>query len=135
MEIGREHCRTCKATSKVRFKRSHRRLSIAPFEIWNVVCKHVWKPKVDTFSTWCDGHVFNMKQGTCVINFMLLNVLVGKLYRHFRVRKLAVVVVVVAVVVVVIVYKIVLTVCVRACACVYLHFCVFNKLKVNSAFF
>jgi hypothetical protein len=29
-----------------------------------------------------------MKQGMCVINFMLLNVLVGKLYRHFRVRKL-----------------------------------------------
>jgi hypothetical protein len=43
---------------------------------------------VDTFSTCCDGHVFNMKQGTCVINFMLLNVLVRKLYRHFRVRKL-----------------------------------------------
>jgi hypothetical protein len=32
--------------------------------------------------------VFSMKQGTCVINFMLLNVLVGKLNRHFWVRKL-----------------------------------------------
>jgi hypothetical protein len=52
------------------------------------VCKHVWKPRVNTFSTCCDGHVFNMKQGMCIINFMLLNVLVGKLYRHFRVRKL-----------------------------------------------
>jgi hypothetical protein len=50
--------------------------------------KYVWKPKVDTFTICCDGHVFNMKQGTCVINFMLLNILVGKLYRHVRVRKL-----------------------------------------------
>jgi hypothetical protein len=32
--------------------------------------------------------VFSMKLGTCVINFMLLNVLVGKLYWHFWVRKL-----------------------------------------------
>jgi hypothetical protein len=80
MEVGREHCRTCETTSRVRFKRSHRSPSI--------VCKHVWKAKVDTFSTCCDGHVFNMKQGTCVINFMLLNILVGKLYRHFCIRKL-----------------------------------------------
>jgi hypothetical protein len=29
-----------------------------------------------------------MKLGTCVINFILLNVLVGKLYRRFLVRKL-----------------------------------------------
>jgi hypothetical protein len=52
------------------------------------MCKHVWKPKVDTFSSCCDGLVFNMKQGMCVINFMLLNVLVRKLYWYFRVRKL-----------------------------------------------
>jgi hypothetical protein len=52
------------------------------------VCKHVWKPKVDIFSTCCDGHVFNTKQGTRIINFMLLNVLVWKLYQHFQVRKL-----------------------------------------------
>jgi hypothetical protein len=32
--------------------------------------------------------VFSMKLGTCVINFMLLNILVRKLYRHFWVRKL-----------------------------------------------
>jgi hypothetical protein len=32
--------------------------------------------------------VFSMKLGTCVINFMLLHVLVGKLYRHFWVQKL-----------------------------------------------
>jgi hypothetical protein len=51
------------------------------------MCKHVWKPKVDTFSTCYDGYVFNMKQGMCLINFMLLNVLVGKLYRHFWVQK------------------------------------------------
>jgi hypothetical protein len=80
MELGREHCAACRTTSRVRFKRPHRRLSI--------VCKHVWKPKVETFSICCDGHVLNMKQGTCVINFMLLNVLFGKLYRHFWVRKL-----------------------------------------------
>jgi hypothetical protein len=88
VEIGREHCRVSETTSRVRFKRSHWRLSITPFEIWDVVCKHVWKPKVDTFNACCDGHVFNMNQGTCVINFMLLKVWVGKLYRHFLVRKL-----------------------------------------------
>jgi hypothetical protein len=79
MKIGRKHYRTCETTSRARFKWSHRRLSIAPFKIWNVVYKHVWKPKVDTFSTCCDSHVFSMKQGMCVINFMLLNVFVGKL--------------------------------------------------------
>jgi hypothetical protein len=31
---------------------------------------------------------FSMKLGTCVINFMLLDVLVGKLYRRSWVRKL-----------------------------------------------
>jgi hypothetical protein len=80
MDIGREHSRTCETTSRVRFKPSHRRLSI--------VCKHAWEPNVDTFSICCDDHVFNMKQGTCVTNFILLNVLVGKLYRQFQVRKL-----------------------------------------------
>jgi hypothetical protein len=64
----------------VRIMWSHRRLSITPFEIWNVMCQHVWKRKVDTFSTCCDSHVFNVKQSTCSINFMFLNVLVGKLY-------------------------------------------------------
>jgi hypothetical protein len=32
--------------------------------------------------------MFSMKLGTCIINFMLLNVLVGKLYQHCWVRKL-----------------------------------------------
>jgi hypothetical protein len=88
METGRKHCRTWEITLRVRFKRSHQRLSITPFEIRNVMCKHVWNPKVDAFSTCCDGHVVNMKQGTCISNFMLLNVLVGKLYQHFQAWKL-----------------------------------------------
>jgi hypothetical protein len=32
-------------------------------------------------------YVFSMKLGTCIINFMLLNVWVRKLYRHIWVRK------------------------------------------------
>jgi hypothetical protein len=32
--------------------------------------------------------VFIMKLGNCVINFTWLNILVGKWYRHFSVRKL-----------------------------------------------
>jgi hypothetical protein len=34
--------------------------------------------------------LFSIKEGTCVINFMLLNILVGKLYRLFWVLKLMV---------------------------------------------
>jgi hypothetical protein len=49
-------------------------------------------PVVSSLCTkWCTPQpcfVFSMKLVMCVINFMLLNVLVEKLYRHFWVRKL-----------------------------------------------